>query len=98
MEVIDLTRRACLIAAFAACAARAQQAPMRLAAKDDDAGDWVCPMDPDVRSKQPGVCPRCGMKLVTKVPERVNYRLEVTHDEQIKPHQACMLKFRVFDP
>jgi len=98
--VIKITRRACLIgAAFAAGAARGQQAPLRLAAKDDDAGDWVCPMDPDVHSKQPGVCPRCGMKLVTKVPERVNYRLEVTHEEeQIKPHQPCVLRFRVFDP
>jgi hypothetical protein len=77
----------------------AQQSPLQLANKDDDAGDWVCPMDPDVRSKQPGVCPRCGMKLVQKVPDRVTYRLEVTHaSEQIIPHQPCVLKFRAFDP
>ena len=25
--------------------------------------DYVCPMDPDVRSDKPGVCPRCGMTL-----------------------------------
>jgi hypothetical protein len=100
MYPIKVTRRACLIGAgFAVWAARAQQGPLRLAAKDDDAGDWVCPMDPDVRSKQPGVCPRCGMKLVRNVPERVNYQLEVTHDqEQIVPHQPCVLRFRAFDP
>ena len=25
------------------------------------AGVWVCPMDPEVASAQPGACPRCGM-------------------------------------
>src|SRR5579863_9895342 len=37
------------------------------------AGDVVfaCPMDPDVRSNQPGVCPRCGMKLSSEIPDPV---------------------------
>jgi Cu+-exporting ATPase len=26
-------------------------------------GRWVCPMDPDVESDQPGACPKCGMAL-----------------------------------
>jgi len=26
--------------------------------------EWVCPMDPDVKSRKPGVCPKCGMSLV----------------------------------
>ena len=25
--------------------------------------DYVCPMDPDVKSRKPGKCPRCGMDL-----------------------------------
>lgn len=25
---------------------------------------YTCPMDPDVRSSKPGVCPKCGMDLV----------------------------------
>ena len=29
-----------------------------------EASSWVCPMHPEVRSDQPGVCPQCGMKLV----------------------------------
>jgi multidrug efflux pump subunit AcrA (membrane-fusion protein) len=32
------------------------------------AGDWVCPMHPEVRSDEPGRCPKCGMFL-EKVPE-----------------------------
>lgn len=26
--------------------------------------EYVCPMHPDVRSSEPGKCPKCGMKLV----------------------------------
>ena len=29
---------------------------------------FVCPMDPEVRSKGPGKCPRCGMTLVPGIP------------------------------
>jgi len=27
---------------------------------------YTCPMHPEVQSDQPGSCPKCGMKLVTK--------------------------------
>lgn len=27
---------------------------------------YVCPMDADVIKNKPGVCPKCGMKLVKK--------------------------------
>ena len=27
-------------------------------------GEYACPMHPDVRSPEPGRCPRCGMALV----------------------------------
>ena len=36
-------------------------------ASDRDA-DYVCPMDPDVRQKGPGACPRCGMALEPAIP------------------------------
>jgi hypothetical protein len=39
--------------------------------------EWVCPMDPDVRAKGPGFCPRCKMALVAGIPEPVEYPLRV---------------------
>ena len=43
---------------------------------------YVCPMHPDVRSSQPGVCPRCGMKLIAGLPDPVEYHLDLT----VSPH------------
>jgi hypothetical protein len=56
-------------------------------------------MDADVRSDKPGKCPRCGMTLVLKIPERVEYPLEVSCTPQpLLPGQAAHLVFRVLDP
>ena len=30
---------------------------------DDKSTDYICPMDPEVREKKPGACPKCGMAL-----------------------------------
>ncbi len=38
--------------------------------------DFSCPMDPDVRSKNPGKCPRCGMKLEARIADLVEYPTE----------------------
>ena len=38
--------------------------------------DFVCPMDREVRSKTPGTCPRCGMKLVAGLPMPVEYPID----------------------
>ena len=60
---------------------------------------WVCPMDPDVRSNQPGVCPRCGMKLSSGIPERAEYHMDlVTTPRAIKPNERVRLEFFVHDP
>ncbi len=42
--------------------------------------EWICPMDPDVRERLPGQCPRCKMDLVAGLPEFEEYplRVEVT--------------------
>ncbi len=69
--------------------------------KDDSPApkDWVCPMDPDYRSDKPGVCPRCGMKLVAQVPDRIEYPLEVSHrPEALNPGAPLELSFRVVNP
>jgi Cu+-exporting ATPase len=35
---------------------------------DTPGTEYVCPMDPDVRSDRPGPCPNCGMALEPRVP------------------------------
>jgi hypothetical protein len=42
-----------------------------------DPQDYVCPMDPDMRSDKPGKCPRCGMNLVLGIPDQVEYPLDL---------------------
>src|SRR5260370_36164349 len=32
--------------------------------------EFTCPMDPEVRSAQPGKCPKCGLKLDAGIRER----------------------------
>jgi hypothetical protein len=62
--------------------------------------EYVCPMDPDIRSNAPGICPRCGMKLIPGVAERIEYPLDVA----ISPHgplrasRDTRLVFSVRDP
>ncbi len=60
---------------------------------------YVCPMHPDVRSSQPGVCPRCGMKLVAGLPDPVEYHLDLTITPQLlRTGQLVKLGFIVRDP
>jgi hypothetical protein len=39
-------------------------------AKREEAAVYTCPMHPEVVSPKPGVCPKCGMRLVLKPPPR----------------------------
>jgi heavy metal-binding protein len=59
---------------------------------------YMCPMDRDIRSYQPGTCPRCGMRLVTAVPDPVEYQLDLTAIPPPRPNTLVHLKFDVFDP
>jgi hypothetical protein len=60
---------------------------------------YVCPMDPDVRSSQPGTCPRCGMKLSNHIPDAAEYHLDVVSTPRIpEPGQKVDLRFDVHDP
>jgi len=75
---------------------RAQQSPGGEVAPP---ADWVCPMDPDVRATKPGICPRCGMKLVLGVPDRVEYPLKISASpELLQPGVECTLTLRVLNP
>ncbi len=61
--------------------------------------DYVCPMDPDVRSASPGKCPRCGMTLVLGVPDPVEYPLKLQlRPPAPKPGEPVDLTFRINDP
>ena len=60
---------------------------------------WVCPMDPDVRSNGPGVCPRCGMKLASGVPDPVEYHMDLTTTPRaLKAGQKARMEFYIHDP
>lgn len=107
MNATAMNRRACLflmaaplLPAIVSSGPISQTPDPKPPRKDTDGlQDWVCPMDPDVRSDKPGTCPRCGMKLVLNVPERVEYHLEMsTAPAAVQPGQKAILTFRVLDP
>jgi len=61
--------------------------------------EFTCPMDRDVRSKTPGKCPRCGMTLVAGIPEPVEYPIDLKVDPPAIPSgRNITLEFRVADP
>jgi len=61
--------------------------------------EFVCPMDPDMRSPRPGNCPRCGMKLVAGLPAPVEYPMEFRAvPDNIPAGRDVTFEFRVLDP
>ncbi|MGC9951449.1 MAG: heavy metal-binding domain-containing protein [Bryobacteraceae bacterium] len=61
--------------------------------------EFICPMDRDVRSKTPGKCPRCGMTLVANLPEPAEYPVDLRVDpRQIPSQRPIRLEFRIADP
>lgn len=61
--------------------------------------EFICPMDRDVRSATPGKCPRCGMTLVANLPEPAEYPVDVSFDPpQIPSARPITLEFRIADP
>lgn len=56
-------------------------------------------MDRDVRSNQPGFCPRCGMKLVPGIPDEREYPVLLTSKPAaLRPGEDIQLRFQVKDP
>jgi hypothetical protein len=61
--------------------------------------EFTCPMDPEVRSAQPGKCPKCGMKLEPGIREQIEYPLTLrVTPKQIPAGHELQLAFRVTDP
>jgi hypothetical protein len=62
-------------------------------------GDYVCPMDADVRSNAPGNCSRCGMKLVEGIKDLVEYPVTLTvQPPLIKVGEDAVMNFGIVDP
>lgn len=60
---------------------------------------FICPMDPDVRSAVPGKCPRCGMTLEAGIQQPLKYRLRLTvSPPQVPAAKPIELQFELIDP
>jgi Heavy metal binding domain len=60
---------------------------------------YVCPMDPDVRSHNPGTCRRCGMNLVAGIPDPVEFHFDLdVVPRSPRPNQPAALQFMIHDP
>lgn len=60
---------------------------------------YICPMDPDVRSDRAGKCRRCGMTLITGVPEPTEFHVDVTSiPASPEPGRPAALQYAVHDP
>lgn len=51
-------------------------APQEKAKEGGEDGIYICPMDPEVRQKGPGTCPKCGMALEPEHPQSAAERTE----------------------
>ena len=61
--------------------------------------EFVCPMDPEVRSAKAGRCPRCGMTLVAGLPAPVEYPMDVRMVPAApRAGQRVQLRFAVRHP
>jgi Cu+-exporting ATPase len=65
-------------------------------------GDYICPMDPEIRQKNPGACPKCGMALesetVTPPATRIEYVCPM-HPEVVQDHPgACPICGMALEP
>jgi len=85
--------------------AKPDRTSARSAAHQDVDTEYTCPMDPEVRRKGPGACPKCGMALepamaapVTKTAWTCPMHPEIVRDVPgscpicgmaLEPHTAC---------
>ena len=80
-----------------AATAAAQAGAASLAQYPD--GEFVCPMDADVRASKPGSCPRCGMKLVEGIMDTVEYPVHMTVTPQpLRAGIDALLDFDIVNP
>jgi P-type Cu+ transporter len=72
------------------------------AAPADEEAEYTCPMDPEVRQKGPGSCPKCGMALEAATVQAPTTRTEYTcpmHPEIIRSEPgACPICGMALEP
>ena len=82
----------------------AQQPPPQATAEKEakeaaEQVDFICPMDKDVRTKGPGKCPRCGMKLVAGIPDPHEYPVNLKLTPRVaRPGKPVDMEFRIENP
>ena len=68
----------------------------------DENVDYICPMDPEVRQKGPGACPKCGMALEPETPVPAQSKFEYTcpmHPEIVRDAPgACPICGMALEP
>lgn len=81
---VTLTHSETLLRQSPAPAIRSGAPPALIsAATQQGPRDYVCPMDADVRSDKPGVCPRCGMTLRLGIADQSEFPLELTTEPAV---------------
>jgi hypothetical protein len=74
-------------------------AKLDLSSLQGDSTGFFCPMDRDVSSKTPGFCPRCGMKLVSGIPDPKEYQVHLTTEPAaMKAGDDAQLILHIEDP
>jgi hypothetical protein len=60
---------------------------------------YICPMHPEVRKNGPGKCPLCGMTLISRILEPVEYPVDFTFaPASIPANEPLTIDIRAFDP
>ena len=84
--------------AMAVCAAGAQSR-FPTAAAEPQGLFFLCPMDPEVRAKEPGKCSKCGMDLVLGLPDFVEYPVRLsTEPPAVAPGKPVRLELEILNP
>lgn len=87
-----------LFAVAVAFALLAQQPPAPAEKEVVDFG-FFCPMDKDIRSKGPGKCGKCGMKLIPEIADPVEYPVNLRLTPRVvKPGAPVDMEFRIENP
>lgn len=61
--------------------------------------DFICPMDKDIRAKEPGKCPRCGMRLIAGIADPEEFPVEIKLSPRaVRANKPVEMRFRVADP